>query len=183
MQQPRVAPSTKRANIIRTRKYFAVICRDEWGGSHFSPDGSSIAIPIKQVSAIWIGNNLRQALLTSHDYRADYGYGPLFDERLQEARPRSAAASRNFWFGIRDEYGFKDHLAAMSKSALAFVDWDYEETDQIRLRASRGRGGGHSAWYSHENHAKVFHVSINVTDEELGTVALQALDACQPNYA
>ncbi|ATJ89796.1 MULTISPECIES: contact-dependent growth inhibition system immunity protein [Acetobacter] len=171
------------ANIIRTRKYYAVICRDDWGSSLFSPFGVSVVIPRKQVSTIWIGKNMRKALTTSRDSQPWYGDGPIPQKDFEQTQRRSREAEQKFWFGIRDEYAFKDHLAAMSKSALVFINWDYGETDQIRLLASRGQGGGHSAWYEGENQGKVFHVSINASDEELGAVALQALDACQPNYA
>lgn len=112
-----------------------------------------------------------------------FGAYPIPTEMFENARCDSATAERNFWFGVRDAYGFKDHFEALSKSALVFASWKCDETDQICLKATRGRGAGHSAWYKGENHGKVFDVSINATDEELGAAALQALDACQPNYA
>lgn len=78
----------------------------------------------------------------------------------------------------------KERVAAMSKSALIFVKLVLRENGSDTISDfSRDQGGGHSAWYLNENQGKIFHVSINVSDEELGTVALQALDACQPNYA
>ncbi|MCP1197497.1 hypothetical protein NKW84_16820 [Acetobacter senegalensis] len=177
------SPKIKRANILRTRKYIAIICNDRWGGIHFSPKEASVFIERKDATSIWIGNNLKTALRSSRDLSYKFGKDTLPQDMSEEIIGLSRSAERTFWFRIRDVFGFKDHITAMSKSALVFASWQCDDTDLVCLKASRGRGAGHSAWYEGENQGRVFHVSINASDEELGSIALQALDACQPNYA
>jgi len=108
---------------------------------------------------------------------------PIPSKFYEPAIEESNVKSREFFARITDEFGFHDFLAAMSKSALIFVEWPEEKGDQVRMLATRGRGGGHSAWYSHQNFAKVFHVSIDARDLDVGEVVEQALNACRPNYA
>ncbi|WP_194300039.1 hypothetical protein [Acetobacter musti] len=110
------------------------------------------------------------------------GY-PLPEDQLREAGKESNRKSSAFWSQIAENFGFMDGIVARKKSALVFVNWNSDLTDQVRLAASRGSGTSHSAWYEGENDGKVFHVSINASDEEMGEVAVRALDACRPNYA
>ncbi|WP_233419917.1 hypothetical protein [Acetobacter cerevisiae] len=175
--------SDKRAVIMRTKKYYAIYCQDVLGGSIFSSTGSSVVLPRKEMTVQWIGENLRKSLMESHNYYLDFYNCSTDDPEREKVIDLSRSAERAFWFGIRDRFGFKDHLVAVSKSAAVFVSWEYEQTDQICFLATRGRGAGHSAWYLGENEGKVFYVSSHASDEEIASVALQALDACQPNYA
>ncbi|WP_281701343.1 hypothetical protein [Acetobacter malorum] len=173
----------KEAVIMRTKKYYTIYCKDVLGSIIFSSTGSSVVLPRKDVTVQWIGENLRKSLMESHDYSLQFNSHSGNDSERAKIIDLSRSAERAFWFGIRDRFGFKDHLAAMSKSAVVFVSWEYEQTDQICFLATRGRGAGHSAWYLGEDEGKVFYVSIHASDEEIASVALQALDACQPNYA
>ncbi|WP_237388966.1 hypothetical protein [Acetobacter persici] len=173
----------KKTTIMRTKKYYAIYSEDTLGGIIFSPTGSSVVLPRKEVTFQWIGGNLRKSLMESYDYSLEFNNGSGNDSECEKILELSLSKGRAFWFGIRDRFGFKDHLVAVSKSAAVFVSWEYEQTDQICFLATRGRGAGHSAWYLGENEGKVFYVSIHASDEEIASVALQALDACQPNYA
>ncbi|WP_233582022.1 MULTISPECIES: hypothetical protein [unclassified Asaia] len=108
---------------------------------------------------------------------------PIPSDLSRPAKDESNQKSREFWLRIQQEFGFKDILTAMSKSALIFVGWPEDQGDQVEMRSSRGSGAHHSAWGTNENFGKVFHASINLSDLEFGEVAVQALDRCQPNYA
>ncbi|WP_122049203.1 hypothetical protein [Asaia bogorensis] len=173
---------TRRVQVIRTRKYVAVICMERWGGGHFSRSGWSIFIPRKQVTTEWIGANLKKALYSSEDFGAHLPT-PIPSELSRPAKDESNQKSYEFWLRIQEEFGFKDILTAMSKSAMVFVRWPEDKEDQVEMVASRGSGAHHSAWGTNENFGKVFHASINLSDLEFGEVAVQALDRCQPNYA
>jgi len=183
MSDAKVHVRKARAHLIRTGKYIAVISMDTRGGSFFSTTGWSTFIDHKDANPEWIGENLRKALETSRDYVVEWGEYPLPREKNLEEDKKSFPIYMDFWTRVQEKYGFKDWREAQTKSALVFANWECEQTDQIRFSASRGRGTSHSAWSTNENQGKVFHVSINASDEELGAVALQALDACQPNYA
>ncbi|GBQ96272.1 hypothetical protein ACFFGF_06650 [Asaia lannensis] len=173
---------TRRAQLIRTKKYVAVICMERWGGSHFSRSGWSTFIPRKQATTEWIGENLKKALYSSEDFGAHLPR-PLPDEPFNSMKPESGARSHEFWLRIQQEFGFKDILTAKSKSALIFVDWPEDKDDEVEMLSSRGSGAHHSAWGTNEDFGKVFHASINLSDLEFGEVAVQALDRCKPNYA
>ncbi|BAT19100.1 hypothetical protein [Asaia bogorensis] len=173
---------TRRARLIRTRKYVAVICMERWGGSYFSRSGWSTFIPRKQVTTEWIGANLKKALYSSEDFGARLPR-PIPDESFDSMEPESGAQFNEFWLRIQQEFGFKDLLSAMSKSAMVFVDWPEDKDDEVEMLSSRGSGAHHSAWGTNENFGKVFHASINLNDLEFGEVAVQALDRCQPNHA
>ncbi|WP_438381653.1 hypothetical protein ABHV46_11950 [Asaia sp. BMEF1] len=178
---PRKIP-TRRAQVIRTRKYVAVICEERWGGSHFSRSGWSTFIPRKEATTEWIGANLKKALYSSEDFGA-YLPTPIPDEPFDTMELESNAKSREFWLRIQQEFGFKDFLTTLSKSAAIYINWPEDRGDQVEMLSTRGRGGGFSAWGTNENFGKVFHASINLSDLEFGEVAVQALDRCQPNYA
>ncbi|GBR06978.1 hypothetical protein HW511_14015 [Asaia siamensis] len=173
---------TRRARLIRTRKYVAVICTERWGGSYFSRSGWSTFTPRKEATTEWIGANLKKALYSSEDFGAHLPT-PIPSEVSRPAKDESNQKSREFWLRIQQEFGFKDFLTTMSKSAMVFVRWPKDREDQVEMVASRGRGAGHSAWGTNENFGKVFHASIKLSDLEFGEVAVQALDRCQPNYA
>lgn len=170
----------KRANIFRAKKYLAIECQEIWGGSHFSRTGWSTYIDRAGATPEWIGENFRKSLQASEYFKTP---GVPF--------PRGTSAKVNaecgplmlaFWGKLAEEFRFTDWRAARAKTAMVFACWDYELTDQIELRASKGRGGGHSGWLQGEDEGTVFHVSINASNEELGNVIIQALNACKPNY-
>ncbi|GBQ98186.1 hypothetical protein AA23498_3133 [Acetobacter nitrogenifigens DSM 23921 = NBRC 105050] len=183
MAAPGANGIVKYAHLIRTRKYVAVISMDNRGGSYFSVTGWSTFIDRKEATPQWIGKNLMKALRTSKDLFMQWGKYPLPQDKIDAERKKSGPLYMEFWGRVREKYGFKDWREAQTKSALVFAEWECEQTDQVHLAASKGRGTSHSAWYSNENHGKVFHASISASDQEFGAVALQALDACQPNYA
>lgn len=183
MIDPKLHVRKARAHLIRTRKYIAVISMDTRGGSFFSSSGWTTFINRNDATSEWIGTNLRQSLKTSRDYVVEWGVYPLPQDKIDAEREKSGPRYMTFWNLIKEKYNFRDWRHAQTKSALVFVDWKCEQTDQVCLMASKGFGTGHSAWYEGENQGRVFHVSINASDEELGSIALQALDACQPNYA
>ena len=183
MSDAKVHVQKARAHLIRTRKYIAVISMDTRGGSFFSTTGWSTFIDHKDANPEWIGENLRKALETSRDYVVEWGEYPLPREKNLRKTKNLFLSIWIFGHVFQEKYGFKDWREAQTKSALVFANWECEQTDQIRFSASRGRGTSHSAWSTNENQGKVFHVLINASDEALGAVALQALDACQPNYA
>lgn len=170
------------AHLIRTRKYVAVISMDNRGGSYFSVTGWSTFIDRKDATPDWIGGNLKKALQTSRDLLTEWGNTSLRAERSVVESKKSGPLYMEFWGRVQETYGFKDWRDAQTKSALVFAKWNCEQTDQVRLAASKGRGTGHSAWYSNENAGKVFHASINASDQEFGEIAIQALNVCQPNY-
>ncbi len=182
-KSPFITSTLRLASIVRTKKYMAIICKDRWGSSYFSPAGESSCIDRKETSPVWIGETLKEALFSSQDFFVKLGGYPLPLDKLEAAKIESAACNHAFWCGIAERFRFKDTRAARSKSALVFVSWSSDKTDQVKLLASRGSGTSHSAWYEGENDGKVFHVSINASDEEMGEVAVRALDACRPNYA
>ncbi|WP_025841686.1 hypothetical protein [Asaia platycodi] len=173
---------TRRAEVIRTRKYVAVICLETWGGMHFSRSGWSTFIPRKQATTEWIGANLKRALYSSEDFGAHLPT-PIPSEVSRPAKDESNQKSREFWLRIQQEFGFKDNLTTMSKSAGIYINWPEDQGDQVEMLSTRGRGGGFSAWGTNENFGKVFHASINLSDLEFGEVAVKALDRCKPNYA
>jgi len=173
---------TRHSQVIRTRKYVAVICMERWGESHFSRSGWPTFIPLKQVTTEWIGANLKKALYSSEDFGAHLPR-PLPDEPFDSMKPESGARSHEFWLRIQKEFNFNDILTAMSKSALVFVGWPEDQGDQVEMLSARGSGAHHSAWGTNKNFGKVFHASITLSDLEFGEVAVQALDRCQPNYA
>ncbi|MBS1072947.1 hypothetical protein JK222_14780 [Gluconobacter cerinus] len=170
------------AQLIRTRKYVAVISMDNRGGSFFSVTGWSTLIDRKEATPEWIGENLKKALQTSRDLFMEWGGLPLPQDKIDAEHKKSGPLFMEFWGRVQETYGFKDWRDARKKSALVFAYWECEQTDQVRLAASKGRGTGHSAWYSNENAGKVFHASINACDQEFGEIAIQALNVCQPNY-
>jgi len=173
---------TRYANLIRTRKYVAVISMDNRGGSFFSVTGWSTFTDRKDATPEWIGENLRKALETSRDLFMEWGKYPLPQDKIDAEKKKSGPLYMEFWGQVREKYGFKDWRDAQTKSALVFVNWECEQTDQVRFAASKGRGASHSAWYSNENEGKVFHASITASNWEFGEVAVQALDVCRPNY-
>ncbi|WP_264884116.1 hypothetical protein, partial [Swaminathania salitolerans] len=136
----------------------------------------------KQVTTEWIGANLKKALYSSEDFGAHLPR-PIPSEISKPAYDESDWKSHEFWLRIQQEFGFKDILTAMSKSAGIYINWPEDQGDQVEMLSTRGRGGGFSAWGTNENFGKVFHASITLSDLEFGEVAVQALDRCQPNYA
>ncbi|MBS0984550.1 hypothetical protein JK220_15605 [Gluconobacter cerinus] len=170
----------KRADILRAKKYLAVECQEVWGGSYFSRTGWSTFIDRNSATPEWIGENFRRSIQSSEYFNTP---GVPFPKGTS-ARVNSECEplKLDFWGKIAEEFKFKDWRAASAKTAMVFSRWDYELTDQIELRASKGRGGGHSTWLRGEDDGTVFHVSINASNEELGNVIIQALNACKPNY-
>lgn len=183
MVTPRSNGIVKYAHLIRTQKYFAVISMDNRGGSFFSVTGWSTFIDRKNITPLWIGENLKKALQTSRDLFMEWGEYPLPQDKIDAEGKKSGPLYMEFWNCIQEKYGFKDWREAQKKSALVFAEWKCEQTNLVHLAASKGRGTSHSAWYSNENYGKVFYASIDASNQEFGEVALQALDACQPNYA
>lgn len=169
-------------HLIRTRKYVAVISMDNRGGSFFSVTGWSAFIDRNEATPEWIGENLKKALETSRDLFMEWGGYPLPQEKIDAEHKKSAPLYMEFWTRVQERYGFKDWRDAQTKSALVFARWESEQTDQVRFAASKGRGTNHSAWYSNENHGKVFHTSFNASNQEFGDVAIRALNVCRPNY-
>jgi len=106
------------AHLIRTRKYIAVISMNNRGGSYFSVTGWSTFIDRKEATPELIGENLKKSLQTSRDLFMEWGGLPLPQDKID---------------------------AEHKKSALVFADWECEQTDQVRLAASKGRGMGHSS--------------------------------------
>ncbi|WP_252345667.1 hypothetical protein [Gluconobacter sp. P1C6_b] len=182
MADPKLDVREARAELIRTRKYIAVISMDRRGGSFFSVTGWSTFIDRKDATPEWIGENLRKALETSRDFVMEWNEDPLPRDKMAAESKKSGPLYMEFWGQVREKYGFKDWRDAQTKSALVFVNWECEQTDQVRFAASKGRGASHSAWYSNENEGKVFHASITASNREFGEVAIQALDVCRPNY-
>ncbi|MFT8402780.1 MAG: hypothetical protein ABF932_02215 [Gluconobacter potus] len=181
MADPKLDVREARAHLIRTRKYVAVISMDRRGGSFFSVTGWSTFIDRKDATPEWIGENLRKALKTSRDLVMEWGGYPLPQDKIDAEKKKSGPLYMEFWGRVWEKYGFKDWRDAQTKSALVFVKWECEQTDQVRFAASKGRGTSHSAWYTNENEGKVFHASFNASNQEFGEVALQALDVCRPN--
>lgn len=181
-----VAPDTNHivryAHLIRTRKYVAVISMDNRGGSYFSVTGWSAFINREEAIPEWIGANLKKALQTSRDLLMEWGNSSLRAEKSKVEAKKSGPLYMAFWTRVQEKYGFTDWRDAQTKSALVFVCWEPEQTDQVEFAASKGRGTNHSAWYSNENHGKVFHTSFNASNQEFGEVAIRALNVCRPNY-
>lgn len=61
---------TRRAHVIRTKRYVAVLCQERWGGSFFSRTGWSAFIPREDATTEWYGVHLKRALATSEDVGA-----------------------------------------------------------------------------------------------------------------
>ncbi|QEH96802.1 hypothetical protein [Gluconobacter thailandicus] len=181
-----VAPGTngivRYAHLIRSRKYVAVISMDRRGGSFFSVTGWSTFIDRKEATPEWMGENLKKALQTSRDLSMEWGKYPLPQDKIDAEHKKSGPLYMEFWGHVQETYGFKDWRDAQTKSALVFAKWKCEQTDQVHLAASKGHGTSHSAWYSNENAGKVFHASINASDQEFGEIGIYALNVCQPNY-
>ncbi|GBR47076.1 hypothetical protein AA106556_1331 [Neokomagataea tanensis NBRC 106556] len=117
---------------------------------------------------------------TSEDFKQDSSLSP---EIVHKVNSETGRAFLNFWDKIVVDFQIKDWRTAITKTACVFSCWDYENTDQIELTASRGGGGGHGAWDLDKNDGKVFHVSIHDTDEAIGETILRAFNACRPHYA
>ena len=183
MEEPHMPARQARAHLLRTRKYVAVISMDKRGGSFFSVTGWSTFIDRKEATPKRIGENLKKALETSRDYVAEWGNcDPLLAEKYSIENKKSGALYMEFRTRVQEKYGFRDWRDAQTRSALVFARWESEQTDQVRFAASKGRGTNHSAWYSNENHGKVFHTSFNASNQEFGDVAIRALNVCRPNY-
>jgi len=170
----------KRADVFRAKKYLAIECQEIWGGSHFSRTGWSSYIDRAGATPEWIGENFRKSIQSSEYFKTP-GV-PFPRETIAKVNAECGPLRLAFWGKLAEAFRFKDGRAASAKTAMVFGCWDYELTDQIELRASKGRGGGHSGWLQGEDQGTVFHVSINASNEELGNVIIQALNACKPNY-
>ena len=170
----------KYAHIFRAKKYLAIECQEIWGGSHFSRTGWSTYIDHAGATPEWIGENFRKSIQSS-EYFTTPGV-PFPQGTSAKVNAESGLLMLAFWEKIAEAFRFKDWRAARAKTAMVFASWDYELTDQIELSASKGRGGGHSGWLQGEDQGTVFHVSINASNEELGNVIIQALNACKPSY-
>lgn len=140
MRDPFVDVRQARAHLIRTRKYVAVISMDKRGGSFFSVTGWSTFIDRKDATPQWIGENLKKALQTSRDLFMEWGGLPLPQDKIDAEHKKSGPLFMEFWGRVQHKYGFKDWRDARKKSALVFADWECEQTDQVRLAASKGEG-------------------------------------------
>ncbi|MEJ5143540.1 hypothetical protein [Gluconobacter albidus] len=170
----------KRANCFRAKKYLAIECQEIWGGSHFSRTGWSTYIDRADATPGWIGENFRQSIQSSEYFKTP-GV-PFPREAIAKVNAECDPLMLAFWGKLAEEFRFADWRATHAKTAMVFASWDYELTDHIELRASKGRGGGHSAWLQGEDDGTVFHVSISASNEELGNVIIQALNACKSSY-
>ncbi|MFT8803234.1 MAG: hypothetical protein ABF812_14770 [Gluconobacter cerinus] len=148
------------------------------GRSHFSRTGWSTYSA--GATPEWIGENFRKSIQSSEYFNTPGVPFPRGTSAKVDAECGPLMLA--FWGKIAEAFKFKDWRAARAKTAMVFGCWDYELTDQIELRASKGRGGGHSGWLQGEDEGTVFHVSSNAPNEELGSVIIQALNACKPNY-
>ncbi|MBR0558885.1 hypothetical protein [Neokomagataea anthophila] len=173
---------TKRKSsfIYRSKKFYAIISSEIRGGNNFSSNGWAIYTDRKYATPQWIGENFRRALHTSDDMNEHLQYHPEDRESITE---KSNQAFYDFWEKIVEDFQIKDWRTAVIRTARVFSSWDYENTDQIELTATRGSGGGHGAWDLDKNDGKIFHASIHDTDEVIGEVVLKAFGACKPNYA
>lgn len=171
---------TKKASLYRNKKFCAVTCSEIWGGEFFSRTGWSAYTDRKHATPQWIGENFRRSLQTSEDFKEP---SPRSPEIVQKVNFETSQAFLNFWGKVAVDFQIKDWRTAVTKTASVFSCWEYENTDQIELTATRGSGGGHGAWDLDKNDGKVFHVSIHDTDEAIGETILRAFNACRPHYA
>ncbi|WP_242010706.1 hypothetical protein [Acetobacter musti] len=129
MENSNVRVRDRIAQLIRTRKYIAVICHERWGGSFFSRSGSSAFIARKLATPEWIGKNIRKALYTSEDFSVKHENFIPSENNYTEATRECAYKCHAFWLKVAEEFNFKDTKAAKSKSALVFIHWSSDKTD------------------------------------------------------
>ncbi len=127
------------AQLIRTRKYVAVISMDNRGGSFFSVTGWSTFIDRKDATPEWIGENLKKALQTSRDLLTEWGNSPLRAEKVL------LKVKNRVRFTWSSGAGFRRHTASRTggmpgKNQLWFLPIG-NASRRIRSVWQRRRGG------------------------------------------
>ena len=168
----------KSCSIIRTDKWISIESEEVWYGIYFSRKGHVIHAP-RDVTPEWIGQNVRLALQTSESFTPIDG-GSVD----QEARIAMEAASNErrlaFWDDITASYGYKSRDVAWKKFDLVAASWSFDLTKDIKLLSTKSsRGGAHSAWPKNRNEGRVFSVSIDASDRDIGETVLKAFAKCE----
>ncbi|MGX7347351.1 contact-dependent growth inhibition system immunity protein [Acetobacter pasteurianus] len=168
----------KTCSIIRTDKWISIESEEVWYGIYFSRKGHVIHAP-RNVTPEWIGQNVRLALQTSESFTPVDG-GSVDEDALIAMKAASNERRLAFWDDITASYGYKSRDVAWKKFDLVAALWRFDLTNDIELLSTKSsRGGGHSAWPKNRDEGRVFSVSIDASDRDIGETVLKAIAKCE----